>query len=210
MIAEAFANLISGGKQAGTVPGRTTELGSIAFASVEPLDFDVTRWGHRFSGIGIAAGLAPVAAVPTTTATHVLYNPGTLPIGIDELGYMLISGTPAAGASLLGIVSPITATLPVLATGSLISSRSGSARLTKAYWGSAYTLPALAGGSQWFHVGASDGGVSALGSGKNFDEKGRIIIPPNFVLGLAILAGAGTTPLFAPTATFMDANVTLE
>lgn len=194
------------------VQARATSLESLAIDPVAALDEEMSRSGRRFNGVGVAAGAAPIQAIPTTTATHAIYNPDTKRAYVlDQIGCYLLSGTATSGLTIFGIVSAITATLPTAATGSLIASSScTSGAASKAIFATAYTLPAQASGQQWFVVGASNSGVPSVGGGATFDVKGRIIVPPGRVLGLAILAGAGTSPLYVPHATWHEVETDLE
>ena len=99
------------------VPLRSTGNESLATAQVEPARLEWSRAGYRFIGGTqiIANGIAPVAAIPTTTATLALYNSDRAQsLVIERLGFFLGSGTPAAGATLLAAVSRTVAT-PVTA-----------------------------------------------------------------------------------------------
>lgn len=190
---------------------RMTNLESIAVDTTSALDAEMSRAGRRFNGIGVAAGAAPIQAIPTTTATHALYNADSRKAYVlDSIGTYLLSGTATAGLSVFVIVSPITATLPAAATGSLVSSASGGGLTSRAIIATAYTLPTPAGVAQWGIAGSSVGGVPGVGGGFTQDVKGRIIVPPGKVLGVAFLAGTGTTPLYVPTFTWHEVEYDLE
>lgn len=191
---------------------RITELESLAVDVIGALDADMTRSGRRFNGIGVAAGAAPVQAIPTTTAGFLLYNPDSYrSYVLDQVGTYLLSGTATAGLTLFGIVTPITATLPTASAGALISSASytGGAA-TKALIANAYTIPTPTGNAQWFVVGSSVGGVPGVGGGFVQDVKGRIIVPPGRAFGLSVMAGTGTTPLYVPYFTWHEVERDLE
>src|SRR4051812_15000596 len=84
---------------------RATALQSLAVAQVEPFHAERARAGRRFGGGTqiIANGIAPVAAIPTTTATLALWNgeaDGGKSYLLDHLQWWLGSGTAAAGATL--------------------------------------------------------------------------------------------------------------
>ncbi len=191
---------------------RLTALESLAVDPVAALDCEMTRSGRRFNGIGIAAGAAPVQAIPTTTAGHLLYNPDTSRAYVlDMAGAYLLSGTATAGLTLYGIVTPVTATLPTAATGSLISSASytGGAS-SKSLIASAYTIPTPASNAQWFCLGSSVGGVPGVGGGYAQNLTGRIIIPPLRAFGMSVMAGTGTSPLYVPYFTWHEVEHDLE
>ena len=200
-----------------TTGARLTTKLSVAVAQVESEYAELTRSGRMFTGLGVAAGAAPVQAIPTTTATHFLYNPDPRKSYVlVDLGVMVLSGTPAQGVSLWGIVTPLTATLPGAATGSLVGSWSAGGLSSKAIFATAYTIPTPAGNSQWGVIPGQGGqptfGTPAVAVGQliQADIRGRIIIPPGKGLGLVVFAGAGTTPLYVPHATWYESEEDME
>lgn len=209
-IVRKFTNFALGG---GSVALRLTGNESLAASLVEPVRLEWSRAGYRFAGGTqiIANGIAPVAAIPTTTATLALYNSDRAQsLIIERLGFFLGSGTPTAGATLLAAVSDIVAT-PVAANTTGYSSRSlnGSAVGSRAFWGAAVTIPA---GASWFQV-QSTFQLAAVNVGQGdspVDFEGAIIIPPRCALALAILSGAGTAPLYSVSATWGEALIELE
>ncbi len=183
------------------VPPRLTNQGSHPVAAVEPEAYERARAGRRFWGGNqiIANGIAPVSAIPTTTATLALYN-GEGDDGadycIERINFWLGSGTAAAGATLFACVSdgPI-ATTPTMATGYEVASMSRGSRKSKAVWATAVTIPsdpAWAGVLSTLQLAAANVGQ---GDGMTFLD-GGLLIPPRHALGLAILSGAGTSPLY--------------
>lgn len=196
-----------------TTGGRFTGFLSVAAAQVEAERQEQSRAGRRFTALGYTTGLAPVQAVPTTAATWALYNadPNRSYV-VDNLDFFLLSGTAVIGASMMYIVSPITATLPAASTGSVISNRSAGGLTSKAIFANSYTLPTPAGNSQWGFVSITSqpGGIPGVGGCFSCDVRGGIIIPPGKCLGLAVFAGAGTTPLYIPSVTWYEAELDLE
>jgi hypothetical protein len=196
-----------------TTAARLTGLLSLAVSQVEAERQEATRAGRRFRALGVAAGAAPVQAIPTTTATHALFNadPNRSYV-VDSIDVMLLSGTATIGATVLAIVSPITATLPTAATGSLVQSSSAGGLQSKAVFATAYTIPTPAGNAQWGIASATSqpGGVPGVGGLFSCDVRGGIVVPPRYVLGIAVLAGAGTTPLYVPSVTWSEAELDLE
>ncbi len=192
---------------------RLTGYESLSVAQNEPARYELSRAGFRYFGGNqiIANGIAPVTAIPTTTATVALYNSSfNNSIVLERLGFWLGSGTPAAGATLLATVSsqPI-ATAPSLATGWGSQSASGSASTSNAVWGTAVTLPSA---GAWFQVQSTQQ-LAAVNVGQGFspeDFEGAIIVKPRCALGLAILSGAGTTPLYGISATWTELESELE
>lgn len=188
---------------------RLTGQGSMAVAAVEPEAYERARAGRRFWGGNqiIANGIAPVAAIPTTTATLALYNgepDNGADLAIERINFWLGSGTAAAGATLFVCVSdgPI-ATTPTMATGYEVASCSRGGRKSKAVFGTAVTIPAdpsWVGALSTFQLAAANVGQ---GDGVAFLD-GGIIVPPRHALGIAILSGAGTTPLYGVSAIWSE------
>lgn len=197
------------------VPARATPLGSVAVAQVESPYMEAARSGRRFMGGNqiIANGIAPVAAIPTTTATLALYNNDPvgngLSIALDWLNWWLGSGTPAAGATLFGAVFRPTTAPTANATGYGSSSCNGSARGTRAIWATAQTAPA---GVNWASIMSTQQLAAAnVGQGDNYvDIGGRIVVPPGFAFGMGILSGAGTTPLYGVSGHWTEIEETNE
>jgi hypothetical protein len=197
------------------VPLRGTPLGSLAVGQVDSPYLDRTRSGRRFYGGTqiIANGIAPVAAIPTTTATLGLFNGDTggsgMSLDLDWLNVFLGSGTPAAGLTVFGAVFKPTNPPSVNATGYGSASCSGSGRGSKALWGTALTAPA---GTNWSALFSTLQAAAAnVGQGDNFvDTGGRIVVPPGYAFGLGILSGAGTTPLYGVGAQWGETENTLE
>ena len=166
--------------------------------------------GMRWAAVmGSATLLAPVTAMPTTTATMGLYNDSDdQQLVIDEVGYHLGSGTPTAGSALVVCNAGGIQTRPTMSTGSnggYAGSQIGNLGTGKvgggpAIFATALTLLATGDGNPAWHIVAANPQALAaatfpahVGRGK---IDGGIIIPPRGVLGMAILSGTGTTPLF--------------
>lgn len=187
-----------------------TALGSLRVASIEPEAYERARNGRRFWGGNqiIANGIAPVAAIPTTTATLALYNgepDGGLNLSIERLNFWLGSGTAAAGATLFACVSdgPIATTPTAQATGYEVASTSRGRSRSKALWATAVTLPldpTWNGVLSTFQLAAANVGQ---GDGMAFLD-GGIVVPPRHALGLAILSGTGTSPLYGVSAVWSE------
>ena len=210
-----FRRFVKNSLASSTKVVRLTGIESLATALVEPVCFELSRAGRRFIGGTqiIANGIAPVAAIPTTTATLALYNAeqaGGRALAIEQLGFFLGSGTPAAGATLLACVSPrAIVTAPTgMATGYGVQSASGSGA-SRALWATAVAIPTTAA---WFQV-ASTQQLAAVnvGQGDNVVTlDGKLVVPPGFALGLAILSGAGTAPLYGVSCVHSEVDAELE
>lgn len=148
--------------------------------------------------------LAPIVAMPTTTCTMALYNNNDAGLSflIDDVQVFLASGTPAAGGVLLGVVSAEPqrgAAAPGAYANTVISNLSGGVNRSKAIFTNAFTLLIANGQPAWKVLQSEPAaGVGAtIGShGLIAPVKGRMLVPPGGVLGLAYLSGAGTTPLY--------------
>jgi hypothetical protein len=196
-----------------TTAARLTGFLSLAVSQVEAERQERTRAGRQFRAIGVAAGAAPVQAVPTTTATHFLYNPDPArSYVVDTIDMMLLSGTATIGATIWAIVTPITSTIPAAATGSLIQSASAGGLQSKAIFATAYTIPTPSGNQQWGIVSQTSqpGGVPGVGGCFSADVRGGIAIPPGKGMGLVVFAGTGTSPLYVPSVTWYEAELDLE
>jgi hypothetical protein len=162
--------------------------------------------------VGVAAGVAPVQALPTTAAQHFLWNhDANRSYVIDTVDVFLLSGTATAGCTILGIVTPITATLPTAATGVVVGSSSMGGLASKAIIGT-YTIPTPSGNAQWTILSQTSqpAGVPGVGGCYSCDIRGGIIIPPGMGMGLAVLAGVGTSPLYIGAWTWTEAELDLE
>lgn len=192
---------------------RLTSLESQAVALVEAPNTERTAAGRRYMGGTqvIASGIAPVTAIPTTTATLFLYN--TAPdqgkcLVIDQIGHFLGSGTPTAGATLLvTITNGKPASVPAAASNYTSQSCSGFGT-SVARWATGITIPA---GSAWvqatssFQLAAANVGQGDYPAFFN----GGLVIPPGYGLGIAILSGTGTTPLYSVSATWDELELDL-
>lgn len=192
---------------------RGTSLQSLAVAQVEHEWLERARGAHTFyGGCGVIAnGIAPVQAIPTTTATLAIYNnepDGGKALCIEELGAFLGSGTPEAGATLLAAVSlgPIAA--PSAASNYATVNSASGGKSSRVIWATAVTLTT---GTKWRAIGSYPQLAAATpGQGMGpFPVRG-LIVPPRYALGIAILSGTGSTPLFSVTAQWSELALDLE
>ncbi len=202
---------------------RQTDAGSLAIALMEPPYKEVARAGRKFicfpSSVTTLTGMGPVAAVPSTTCQFFLFNGDTtLSYVIDYLDVVVMAGTSAQGASLIGIMSKPTATAPTAgAYHSIVPANPGSARGSRSIIAEAYVIPTVdtTGKNSWPAwtflmsgqlLAATVGGADASDSYKD----GRLIIPPGWGLGLSTFSGAGTTPKFGLHAEWTELQLDLE
>ncbi len=200
---------------------RQTDSGALAIAQVEPPYKEVSRSGRHFiGGLSTVTGRAPVQAIPTTTATVYLYNADPiLSYCVDYLGIVTASGTPAAGCSLLGLMSKPTGTAPTAGSNYTIAQSSpSSARGSKAIIAEAYTIPTVdtSGVNSWKAWGvlasANFPAAAFIGGGDASDhfKEGRLVIPPGWGLAMAFLSGAGTSPLYGVHAEWSEIQIDQE
>lgn len=207
------------GTTGGVVEPRASAYESLMVAQYEPARAAATAAGMRYLGGTniIANGIAPVTAIPTTTATLALYNgepTGGKSLVIERLGFWLGSGTPTAGATLMVCVSPAAiATAPTaMATGYTVSSASGAPNRSNAVFTTAVTVPVLPSAPAWMQVISTFQLAAAnVGQGDQVsDLEGCIIVPPKSALGIAILSGTGTTPLYGVSVMWSEFQFDLE
>lgn len=169
---------------------RVTDLGSLAVANAEPSFTEVLRAGLRFVGgvQVIADGFAPLATIPTTTASACLFNgenQGGRSYLVDCITVAIGLTAPTTGHIVFAGLSNGRITAPSAATNYSSQSASGGTRSTKAIWGTGITFPA---GTAWINVQASPVITAAGIGGENGTVLTRFLIPPQFALGFAVLA----------------------
>jgi hypothetical protein len=200
----------------GAIDLRATHQESLATALVEPTGFEMTRAARRFylawNGT-VPTGIAPVQALPTTAAQWALTNLDLAKSYFFKmLGVFPLSGTPGVGGLLLACVFDTPAQTG-LATGVAVASGSYSATASKASVKSGVTItgPAI---PSWFPVAFNPPGAAGAGVAGNVilnsEINGRIALPPGRSLGLAVLALAGTTPLFLPILEWIEQDTDME
>jgi hypothetical protein len=205
------------GLRSGKAPldARMTHQESLAIGAVEPPGFEMSRAGRRFSlGFNgtVPTGIAPVQAFPTTAAQWGISNvDAAASYFFYSLGAFLLSGTSGLGGELLACIFQ-TPAQQGFATGLVIQNASNSARGSKAAVKSAVTItaPSL---PNWFPVAEQIAGAAQVGPASSIVNRqidGRIAVPPGFSLGLAVLAPAGTTPLYLPIAEWIEQETDME
>jgi hypothetical protein len=206
-------------KMAGIAGISLTGNGSIRVAQVEGPDDEGTRAGLRFHlGCLGATGIAPVQAVPTTAAQWLLWNPNgnTQTAFIDVLGMTLNSGTAGAGGSFY--VCPVSpafapATVPTVSAANalVVNANPVSAHTSRIICVSGQTLLNTVA-SNWLLTGFMNPAQTVLGQTQmeNRDIRGKLVIPPGCGLAFAVISPTGTTPLFAPFASWREFATDLE
>ncbi len=196
---------------------RLTGLESLAVAQVEPACMEATRAGRRFTLGNTAAitGIANVTALPTTAAQFVLWNLSTTKsLIIEEMGVYLTSGTPGVGGVLLAAVVPRPATAIAIGTyaGTKISNCNPASPLASV--AVCKESESLDASPCWYPIADNDdsnvGAFPGSGTLVNRDINGRFVVPPGCGLAFAVLGLAGSTPLFAPFAQWVEAQLDNE
>ena len=223
MIIEAFAQRFIQ-RVAGMQALVSTGLGSLRIAQTEGEGDEMSRAGLRLhmSAVG-ATGVAPVQAIPTTAAQWMIYNPqgNTTTAFLDVLGMVDLSGTMGSGLVVYACICPPTftpTTVPVVSAANvkIMNANPVSQKGSNLIVCSAQTLQNAAVGN-WFPLafGVSKDGVVAvpavgMGPAEQRDIRGKIIIPPGCALALANLAPTGTSPTYAPYASWREYVADIE
>jgi hypothetical protein len=215
MIAELLAGRFLP-KQLGNLVARATGLGSLAASQVEPMRFEMARSGRRFLLGNSAAitGIAPAATIPTTASQWVLWNADPVrTYAIETIGMYLTSGTPGVGGVLLGALFTLPAQIGPSTAGVAISSASNGGLASKAVVKSGVTITGPTA-PNWYCLASNPSPNVAIFPGSTFLEnrnlEGAIVIPPGQGFALAVVAPAGTTPLFAPFGNWIEVETDLE
>ena len=164
--------------------------------------------------------LAPVTAVPTTALTMALYNPAAgRKLLVKEASYFLASGTPTASSALFATVTSVPQARPTLSTGAnggyastVISALNGAGAPgdTRALFINAIT--GTGPQAAWVMLGATPSGLglasaTLIGHGGVFDlSRYEFVVKEGHMLGITVLSGTGTTPLFGFGLLFEDVD----
>lgn len=197
----------------GTQYMKQSVTGAQRVSLTEPARFEMSRAGRRFE-IGQSAaltGIAPVQAMPTTAAQWVIWNTSlTKSLVFEKLGAYLTAGTAGVGS----VVVAAAVTLPATTTtkaGITIASSSGSSAASVALVNSAVTVTSPAAPA--WRVIARDNSPDTVALNVlafDADLQGSIIVPPLAGLGVCVIAPTGTSPLYAPMATWCELESDLE
>lgn len=196
---------------------RLTGLGSLAVGPVEVAGLELARSSRRFMGgpQAVANGAANATAIPTSQPNLCLFNgepDGGRTYAIDFAGFYLVSGTPAAGATLFaGLTAGKLATVPSSAAGWTIAGLNPAAR-SNARWGALVTLT-VNGVNPTYTAVLSSFIVAAANVGQGdapIALPAPILVPPGYACGFDILSGAGTTPKWGLTLGWAEVELDLE
>lgn len=207
-----------------TIAARFTQQESLAVAQVEPPGFEMTRAGRRFSiaynQTGVT-GIAPIQTVPTTTLHWGLsnYDPQKT-LFMQTIGAWPVSGTPGVGGIVFVCIYPQSNISGAMAAGFGVMnmnniSQSGNGKSNVIIRAGA-SIGAIATPTPLLFTPIAFNQPGAVGAGIagnaiiNTEVQGRIAIPPFYGLGITVVALAGTTPLFAPIAEWIEQEVDNE
>lgn len=196
-----------------------TQLGSLRVAQVEGEGDEASRAGLRFhmSAVG-ATGIAPVQAIPSTAAQWMIWNPNGNVVSafLDVVGIELASGTAGAGGTLYGTIVPpafAPATVPTISQANvkIMNANPVSTRASSLLVVSGQTLLNAVAGN-WFPLAFMNPAQTVLGQTQMElrDLRGKLLIPPGCGLALAVISPTGTTPLFAPYASWREYAADVE
>uniref|UniRef100_A0A6M3J3P0 Uncharacterized protein n=1 Tax=viral metagenome TaxID=1070528 RepID=A0A6M3J3P0_9ZZZZ len=189
---------------------KATRDGELRVVQYLPVYAQLCAAGKVF-GIETTAGTAkaPVAVMPTTTATWSLYNANTTAsLVVIKVALASISGTLGLGGAIIGTV-PIGDQTAVTSnySGAIVGCMDGTAKTPSAYIANATTL--IGTQSPWNVLSSRDMlAVIGVGAGMVANVNGMMVVPPLGSAGFDVLAPVGTTALFAISIVF--AEVTLD
>ena len=197
---------------------RATGVESLAVAQVESDGQELSRAGRRFM-LGRSAGVTGIApaTVYVTTAQWSIYNgDATKSYILDHIGAVLVSGTAAVGITVMvGLFSTSSTAgwnTGVNTAGITVQNCSNGGPNSKAIVRSGLLTLTTPSPSQWANIAQCDSPNTAVlaVSAINYDLRGQLIIPPGQALAMNVYNGTGTTPLFAPTASWSEVELDLE
>lgn len=204
----------------GNNPNATaTTLGGIRVAQVDPSFSDLARGGRLYvASTGVVANASVVGAdVATTAAQYCLWNGNATgsrgyALHIIRIGSWLASGTAGLGCTLMAGVSSAAQSTVSTMTGATVKPTSGStARTSQAVLGITITLT---GAPSWMALQSinTPAAVTVGGGPCANDINGALVVPPQYALGINMLAPAGTTSkwgcsiLFAEIPTYISTS----
>ena len=218
MIIEGLAQRF-GQKLAGINSLILTAQQSLRVAQTEGEGDEMTRAGLRYHmNAGGATGIAPVQALPSTAAQWLIYNPAanTVSAFVDRLGVLLNSGTAGAGGTLFFCPVPpsfVPTTIPVASAANvkIVNASPASQKASNLVVVSGAVLQNAAVGN-WHPIAWMNPANTVLGQTQMIadDIRGKIVLPPGCGLGLCVVSPTGTTPLFAPIASWREYAADLE
>jgi hypothetical protein len=197
-------------KQTGDVIGRVSQIGARSVSITEPEGMDLTREGRRFM-LGTKAaitGIAPVQTVQTTACQWGITNPATntTTAFFDTIGVWQTAGTGAATGYIVLVTIFATPAQTSFTTGLGIMNCNGSTRTSNLVAKDTITITSPTA-PVWVPIAIQQSSVANTIVGlaiANYEIRGRISIPPGFSLGINVSGAAGTSPLYAPIASWVE------
>ena len=159
-------------------------------------------------------GIQSVAVLATTAAQWVLWNADPIRTCFFEtIGMYNTSGTPGVGGVLFCSIITAPAQVGAGTTGTSIVAAGGGNTSSKIIVKTGVTVTGPTA-PNWLPIAENNSSnVGAFPGSGNFANRGvagRIAIQPGQGLGLYVLTPAGTTPLFAPFAEWVELETDME
>ncbi len=191
------------------VPARGVDDGIMAVAQVR-LDGEVD--GNRFylGNNAAVTGIIPVTTVPTTLASHCLWNPSDKHYFFEEIGVFLEAGTTDEGGIVLMTLFRNPVQLGTGVAGQGIQAADGSGASSDMVLKDSITITDPAA-PVWYPLGESESTAAAFPITQtglvHRGLRGRIVVPPNTGLGIQVVEGTGTASKYCPIAMWVERKV---
>ena len=193
----------------GVIPASGSAGGALHVVKAEPDGAAQAASRFILGNNAAITGIAPVQAHPTTAAQWGLFNANAdKSLYFEELGEYLEAGTPGVGGVLLACLFRTPAQLGASETGNAITSASGSGQASKVIVKPSITITEPTAPNWYTLADISGANVTAFAASATFAHRnlqGRLVVPPLWGVGLAVLSPAGTTPLWAPFGMWVEA-----
>jgi hypothetical protein len=184
--------------------------GDIAVAQALPPAAELVRLGGSYFCLDSA--VAPVAALPTTTAHLSLWNgeaPGGKSYVIDAVGTMLNA---SAGAAInIGVAAQLNTTNPIANPAGALAIKSLSGKANYGGKGNAKASVTVTNDSAWHEIGTQliCANTANITLAVEFPVYGRYIVPPQGMFSLASLCNAAGTATAQPIIFWHEVQLTL-
>lgn len=184
--------------------------GDLSVVQGLPPAAELVRMGASYLCVGTA--VAPVAALPTTTAHLSLWNgenPGGKSYVIDAIGTAI---TTSAGAAInLGLAAQLNVTNPIANPTGALAIKSLAGRANYGGKGNAKASTTVTNDSAWHQVGTEVvcANTANLTLNVEFAVYGRYIVPPQGMFSLASMCNAAGTAVCTPIIFWHEVQLTL-
>lgn len=197
------------GGATGTNIIRSTQLKSLACSITEPAGMDLTREGKRFALciVGAITGIAPIQTLGAQVAAFSFTNTSsTATMFFQELGMVLESGTAGTTGNCVYACHFTLPTSTGTYAGTTVVNLNGGTTASTTLACEADTTVTTPAAVGWFPVAWDSQVASAIGSCSlvNQHVNGKLALQPGKSLGLCTVGATGSTPLFAPYASWTE------